>query len=230
MLGKIINCAVCGKQFKPHDKQSKYCSNDCYNSVRSRGLPKKSVCKNCGITFECGRGNKGVFCSKQCSGRYSLAVIAERKRKAQEEQLEFKRLKKEVKEQLKEIKQRIERLENIIKHRKTCGECGKNFIAKHANSMYCSKKCRSRNKTRKEDRRIYKNGKPDLSITLTKLYLRDKGICQICGRHINFDCDSNSNHYPSIDHIKPIAKGGLHSWDNVQLACRICNSRKQDTY
>lgn len=69
-------------------------------------------------------------------------------------------------------------------------------------------------------------GAPDLSITLTKLYMRDQGVCQICGRHIDFDCDSNSDYYPSIDHIIPISKGGEHQWDNVQLACRVCNTLK----
>ena len=51
-------------------------------------------------------------------------------------------------------------------------------------------------------------------------------VCQICGRHIDFDCDSNSDYYPSIDHIIPISKGGEHQWDNVQLACRVCNTLK----
>ena len=69
-----------------------------------------------------------------------------------------------------------------------------------------------------------------MTINLTRLYMRDKGVCQICGRDIDFDCDPNSDDYPSIDHIKPLAKGGLHQWDNVQLACRRCNSLKRDDY
>ena len=34
--------------------------------------------------------------------------------------------------------------------------------------------------------------------------------------------------YPSIDHVKPISKGGLHEWGNVQLAHFSCNSKKGD--
>ena len=60
--------------------------------------------------------------------------------------------------------------------------------------------------------------------------MRDNGICQLCGKQIDFDWDSNSDYYPSIDHIKSIAKGGLHNWDNVQLACRKCNSIKSDSF
>lgn len=31
-----------------------------------------------------------------------------------------------------------------------------------------------------------------------------------------------------VDHIKPLAKGGTHSSDNIAAACKACNSTKQD--
>jgi 5-methylcytosine-specific restriction endonuclease McrA len=34
--------------------------------------------------------------------------------------------------------------------------------------------------------------------------------------------------YPTIDHIAPISKGGTHTWDNVGLACKRCNSLKSN--
>ena len=75
----------------------------------------------------------------------------------------------------------------------------------------------------------------DSSINLEKLYNRDKGICALCGGY----CDYNDfifiggtfiagYTYPSIDHIKPLSKGGAHTWDNVQLAHKYCNSIKSD--
>lgn len=30
----------------------------------------------------------------------------------------------------------------------------------------------------------------------------------------------------SIDHIRPLSKGGTHTWDNVQLAHLKCNIKK----
>ena len=36
--------------------------------------------------------------------------------------------------------------------------------------------------------------------------------------------------YPTVDHIKPIKLGGTDTMDNVQLACKRCNSAKGARY
>lgn len=58
--------------------------------------------------------------------------------------------------------------------------------------------------------------------------------CNICGR----DCDPNDTWigddgikrygrtYPTVDHILPLRHGGTDTLDNVQLACKHCNSSK----
>ena len=71
----------------------------------------------------------------------------------------------------------------------------------------------------------------DESITLRLLICRDKGICQICGKPVNMaDIKSGhiGRHYPTLDHIIPLSKGGSHTWDNVQLAHMGCNAGKGD--
>lgn len=57
------------------------------------------------------------------------------------------------------------------------------------------------------------------AIGLEDVYLRDNGICKLCGH----PCDRE---HASIDHRLPLSKGGDHIWDNVQLAHRKCNSEK----
>ena len=81
--------------------------------------------------------------------------------------------------------------------------------------------------------RARRKGLPaELGITLKKLYARDKGICQICGLICFYPGDPQSALYPSIDHIIPLnndpQKKGGHTWKNVQLAHRICNTHKGD--
>lgn len=67
-------------------------------------------------------------------------------------------------------------------------------------------------------------------ITLKKLVERDGLKCAICGKVCDWNDHSWSKYsgpmYPSIDHIVPMAKGGPHTWENVQVAHIICNSEK----
>lgn len=55
------------------------------------------------------------------------------------------------------------------------------------------------------------------------IYKRDEYRCCKCGRSGNM-CDLE------IDHIKPIAKGGKSTYDNLQTLCHRCNQQKGDTY
>jgi rubrerythrin len=51
--------------------------------------------------------------------------------------------------------------------------------------------------------------------------------CQICGvdtpRRLRGTYEPNA---PELDHIVPLAKGGGHTWANVQCSCRRCNGAK----
>lgn len=55
------------------------------------------------------------------------------------------------------------------------------------------------------------------------IYARDGYRCRICGR-TERECDLE------IDHIKPIAKGGKSTYDNLQTLCSRCNKNKGDKY
>ena len=120
------------------------------------------------------------------------------------------------------------------KHKKNCIVCGKEFISLHG-AQCCSQKCRKKYENRRRDKRIAKDLIDDPEITLESLYRRDNGICHICGKPCNYedytvdgDVFIAGNWYPSIDHVVPVSKGGRHSWDNVKLAHRLCNSVKSN--
>jgi 5-methylcytosine-specific restriction endonuclease McrA len=72
-------------------------------------------------------------------------------------------------------------------------------------------------------RRAIKNGEIDKDITISMLYERDKEMCGICRELVALEDRS-------IDHIKPISKGGTHVWNNVQLAHFKCNTKKGNKY
>ena len=121
---------------------------------------------------------------------------------------------------------------------KTCKECGSLFFPDHGSAIYCNPKCANRFASRNHEmkRRATLSGVlVDKDIGLQRVYDRDSGHCWLCGGRCDFDdykiIDGvfvAGNRYPSIDHVVALANGGEHSWKNVRLAHRICNSIKQD--
>lgn len=107
---------------------------------------------------------------------------------------------------------------------KECCECGARYD--DGRNKYCSLQCAKTARNRMKDKRTQKNGKPDHSITLRKLAIRDGMICYICGARVDMSADKNNESYGSIEHVVPVARGGQHQWDNVRLAHRGCNNAK----
>lgn len=67
---------------------------------------------------------------------------------------------------------------------------------------------------------------------------RDGNKCAICGCDVNpYDYWVNEKGrkcfgrtYPTVDHIMPLKYGGCDTLNNVQLACKRCNSKKGTKY
>ena len=54
-----------------------------------------------------------------------------------------------------------------------------------------------------------------------RVYTRDAGACQICGRQLQFE-------EMTIDHIIPLASGGTNQISNFQCLCNFCNQFKSN--
>ena len=118
---------------------------------------------------------------------------------------------------------------------KLCKCCGALFISSKSSQVYCSTECMKRiNNALGKDRRIRQIAarKRD-GITLERLFNRDAGICYLCGEPCDWQDYRETEaafiageRYPSIDHVKALHDGGTHTWDNVRLAHRGCNTRK----
>lgn len=66
--------------------------------------------------------------------------------------------------------------------------------------------------------------------TLTQIYDRDFGWCGICGEAVDPSLRYPDPKSASVDHIKPLNKGGEDTRNNVQLAHLGCNAAKGDKY
>ena len=118
--------------------------------------------------------------------------------------------------------------------RMTFCDCGK-VIARGKRCADCSRRLENKNHENRRRIKLRKAWK-DSDISLVSLYKRDAGRCWLCGGACDWnDREQTSatiicgDNYPSIDHVVPLSKGGEHSWENVRLAHRICNSIKSDS-
>lgn len=146
---------------------------------------------------------------------------------------------KEIRAIQRRNRQRLQQKRNTLKqlerNQKRCVVCG----SWTDGNAYCSKKCaRHMFNARHEARRRAKIQAVlvDKDITLQKLYRRDKGICYLCGGACDWNDSTTINgafiagdKYPSIDHVRPLALGGCHAWNNVKLAHKHCNTVKRDS-
>lgn len=219
---------------------------DLVSEYRGKDTKVTLRCQKCGSQFErtIGSANHGVNCP----------FCLEEERKARKQELEKKKLADKLLREAEKTKREEEKNRKFdeIHLCKVCGKeytprqymgsCGLKFFS---NPGYCSKTCRvnwgkrkKKPKNRKKSHckhysRAKKLGLPvEKGVTLPKLYKRDNGICQICGMVCVYSDDWRSDLYPSMDHIIPLnndpLKQGGHTWKNVQLAHRICNSNKRD--
>lgn len=226
---KVIVCKNCNAEYGTKQSKTKFCSEKCRTTYNKANRGRIQKCEKCDKTY---RNYKTI---KYCSDKCRDEVIEERKTERQKE------LEKQIEIDKKNavITKLVRVIAKANNKTKECMVCNKEFRKKYA-GKYCSDECIAEGKRKykkiNRDKRWRKNGKVDYSVTLEKLYKRDKGICYLCNKQTDYKhyIRTEENHfialdnYPSIDHVLPIAKGGLHRWDNVKLAHRRCNYLKKD--
>lgn len=241
-----LTCNFCGEKFIAKMSYAKYCSRRCRNAISEQKRSSYNVninllekeCPICGKKFETYKSFK-TTCSDKC--RDKLRRQCERKRNPLTWN-EYTSIKKEQAKQNAEVR-KIEKMWYKAVHtvERECKICGSLFYCldkeiKCTCSSECSRKYARRKRNYRNDIRINKSNLIDKDISLEKLFIRDDGICYLCGK----PCDWNDYEmrngtkicgktYPSIDHVVPLARGGKHQWENVRLAHWMCNVNKGDT-
>ena len=238
-MAVLIVCNNCGTEKESRYITTKFCSDKCRNSFRRKVFMYKLQCARCNNDFEAVKEHT-KYCSDDCrkkpdhekvKGKYHSAVTKVNKRCvicsgefivnqsstrdccSYECSYAFK------------VKQRPI-------HNAKCKECSQWFSSTYSNKRFCSSDCSSKfgNRTKETTRRkrMKENGRIDWDISIERLLKRDGSKCYLCEEQTLLNVDTNDNLYPSIEHVKPVAKGGTHTWDNVKIAHRICNSIKSD--
>jgi len=238
----ITHCQTCGKELTNKQKNSRqrYCSRNCSPWPL---ITERYICKACGKEFKPNQRENTTYCSKRCSGDGKRKSNVWHHCKVYFPVCEIcgevfiSRIKckhwlcsNECKKVYKRKRYKEQYFVSVKKTNpfivKQCKECMKEFIVNYYADVrvFCSDKCVKR--FFKRERRHRKKDRFVESVSLGEIYLRDNGVCQLCGLKVNMNCRVPHPKSPTIDHIIPISLGGTHEQKNAQLAHFICNSRR----
>lgn len=223
------DCIRCTKTFPTTTKSSnKYCSQECWKedvteqkAIRDKQKEQERLhalsnqtCGYCNGTFSNER--KVKYCSDQCKDEAYRSYYDENYY-ARYEAL------------------RQKKIDEYIHITYQCKECGEDFTPDYGDTRttYCSETCSRKHLRRnaKYRRRVRMKEQFVERVSLTKICERDNFTCQLCNEPVDMSLEGTSERLaPSLDHIKPLAKGGEHSYANTQLAHHYCNSVKNDKF
>lgn len=218
---KVKECLHCGQQFKPKESRIKYCTNECANRHKSELYRKPESkmqqskttvngCKlgaSCRLSYspciECGGKRstlkKQKFCSSNCMNHHYYLLQCNRGS--------------------------IKRFTGLT----VCRWCGsKRFNRVHANKMFCSGKCSSKHHKAQRNHRK-RSLISERGINWKSAVATFGWSCACCKTKCVRPQGFNLPNEATLDHIHPIARGGTHTWDNVQVLCRKCNTLKNDS-
>lgn len=229
-------CGVCGSEFEPKNSKAKYCCKKCcdysrHHDNKSHQTFEEIREENETLKLEILKWYKKGKKDKEIAERIgrSVAWVQKTRNAMGLPRQGYNEAKKREahRQELAQIEVRF------------CKRCGSYFYPIRVNQIYCTKACEKRANSQVNDikrkRRVQDAYIDD--IDLQELYRKENGICYLCGGQCDWN-DVRYSHgiphalanYPSREHIKPLSKGGLHSWDNVRLAHIRCNSSKGVSY
>lgn len=194
--------------------------------------------KNSVIQVRCSEcGNTVTVTWQSIAKRYAKCPVCEKAKKQRKEEFKrqelFQRQEQRRAEKEQRERERLQQKKQMQQKKfHPCIVCGKLTDR----PKYCCRKCLDKVANKKKElkrRHTIKKQMVDNDITLQSLFKRDGGVCYLCGKPCRYDDYVTKGEtfiagdwYPSIDHVKPLVKGGEHSWENVRLAHRHCNSLK----
>lgn len=242
-------CEECGKEWETTARRSRFCSQRC---VHAKGkVNRVRVCQGCGKQWEVRDTRYDTYCSRECAFKHKPPS---NNRTNHSPNIRWRRVLRNISKALKKWR-RCELCRRGYQKAGTslrCSDCRRtdSMIAKKIYGPVCricrvcqtwigprrsvcdlhQKKKDSRsdaNRAARFRRRARKRGvNTDRGITLHRVAERDNDRCYLCMGLVDWLSHFTDDQYPSIDHVIPLVDGGGHTWDNVKLAHRLCNSIK----
>lgn len=184
--------------------QCKTCSYERVLNIYHGRMPSITgrVCARCGVLIPEGRTRKARYCSLLCR------TLVRRGKYTEDE----RRWKRENRDRIR-VRTRERYASNEQSRQRTLERARESRIR-------CVDRVRREKRKSAQVRRARKKAVFVEVVDPMVVFQRDKGICGICMKHV----DINSKWH--IDHVIPIARGGVHSYANVQLAHALCNLSK----
>lgn len=238
------DCKGCGVRFVPSAGQT-YCSQPCVDGAKARPTRQCAVCER---TYKPKAVDRTTCCSRECGLVYVQQVRRER----------FAAVRDALPPPQTEVWCRdcghcgaafVTRAEQqpycswCRRYRPKCCICS---VAYRGGSRSrwertCSAECQAANEARKaanakrskraaqSRRRAKIRGLRHESVDPIAVFERDGWRCQICSCRTPARLrGTRKADAPELDHRVPLAKGGTHTLDNLQTACRACNQEKSD--
>lgn len=244
-----LGCIECAK---PLTWGQKHCSIACVG-LSQRKAQHSFTCDNCGVERHRRPGGNSTpnrFCSMACR----IEQVAREKPARLEASKQTRERAKVKRSLIRELKALVKAAipkptkEKPVEMPCTCKNCGSMYVRRSGASktqcLECKKNARAA--YRRQYQRRYRKTEAGLALKATskakrrarhkvktdrinplKVFDRDGWQCRICGvstpRVLRGSYEPNA---PELDHMVSLAKGGHHTWDNVQCACRSCNGSK----
>ena len=241
-------CWGCGEWFEGRRKETTYCTHCCSDNVHRHSRKYATVvCANCGKSFRPKHIHFSTCCSRECGFEYQRTERANNRKHYPQTPITVckcvmcgklfvvkgrKALLTCSAECNLELGRRRSRKKATgregYKSAVVVCKCGRVEVYGkwYQGATECTRCQKKRNKQIRRHMKRAKNGGEKIS--LQDVYERDAGRCQICHRKVKMPDGRWHKRMATIDHIRPVSKGGKHTWKNVRLCCSQCNSKKRD--
>ena len=249
---QTLVCPQCRTQFEfiPTNYRRKYCSNKCKRQANQ--VPEHAPSRQRYLTSPKGQITKKrkadkYYKSAKYKARIELPEYKERARRFSKERLQRIRQNRQPKlcticddpipfghkkfcsDLCKEFDQRITHPAKRHILRK-CPGCKQ---PKQFSGTYCSTDCYQQSdhgklirRQAKHRRRARMHNAQVEEVDPLIIAKRDKYKCHICRKRVDMNLDWQDRYSPTMDHLIPISLGGDHTYANIRLAHRTCNSSK----